>query len=81
MVGSLFYLALVVSLGAMALLMFMLRSGTAGKVASNFYLTPGLTAILGWLILGETLAGMAVAGFALACVGVWLAQREVSRER
>lgn len=81
MVGSLFYLALVVSLGAMALLMFMLRSGTAGKVASNFYLTPGLTAILGWLILGETLAGMAVAGFALACVGVWLAQRDVRRER
>ena len=76
MVGSLFYLALVVSLGAMALLMFMLRSGTAGKVASNFYLTPGLTAVLGWLVLGETLAGMAVAGFAVACVGVWLAQRE-----
>jgi drug/metabolite transporter (DMT)-like permease len=81
LVGTLFYLALVVSLGAMALLMFMLRSGTAGKVASNFYLTPGLTAILGWLILGETLAGMAVAGFAVTCVGVWLAQREVRRAR
>ncbi len=39
-VGTLLYLALVVSLGAMVLLMFMLRSGNAGKVASNFYLIP-----------------------------------------
>lgn len=69
------YLAWVVSLGAMALLMLMLRTGEAGRVASNFYLTPGVTAILGWLVLGESLGPTALAGFAVACLGVWLAQR------
>lgn len=75
-VGTLLYLALIVSLGAMVLLMFMLRSGNAGKVASNFYLTPGLTAIMGWLILGETLAATSIAGFVIASLGVWLAHHE-----
>ena len=74
-IGTLLWLALVVSLGAMALLMFMLRAGAAGKVASNFYITPGLTAVLGWLVLGEKLAATAVAGLFVASLGVWLAHR------
>ncbi len=76
LVGTLLYLALIVSLGAMVLLMYMLRSGNAGKVASNFYLTPGLTAIMAWLVLDETLQSAAVAGLLVASLGVWLAHRE-----
>lgn len=76
MLFSLFYLAIVVSLGAMALLMFMLRRGNAGKVASNFYLIPGVTALIGWLVLGESLTATALAGFTIASAGVWLAHRE-----
>ncbi len=76
LVGTLLYLALIVSLGAMVLLMFMLRTGNAGKVASNFYLTPGLTAILGWLVLDETFEIAAVAGLLVASLGVWLAHHE-----
>ncbi len=75
-VGTLFYLALVVSLGAPVMLMFMLRHGKAGKVASNFYLTPGITALLGWLFLGEVLEPRALLGLAVTSVGVWLAYRE-----
>ena len=76
MLFSLFYPAIVVSLGAMALLMFMLRRGNAGKVASNFYLIPGVTALIGWLVLGESLTATALAGFTIASAGVWLAHRE-----
>lgn len=75
LVVTLVYLALVVSVGAMALFIFMLRRGTAGQVASNFYLTPGLTAVLGWLVLGESLGPRAIAGFVIASLGVWLANR------
>ncbi len=76
MLFTLFYLGIVASLGVMALLMFMLRSGNAGKVASNFYLIPGVTAILGWVILRESLTTTALLGFLVASLGVWLAHRE-----
>ena len=72
---TLLHLTIGVSLGGMALLLFMLRTGTAGKVAANFYLTPGLTALLGWAILGEGLSPLAIAGFAVASAGVWLVNR------
>lgn len=75
LVGTLLYLALVVSIGAMALFILMLRTGTAGQVSSNFYLTPGMTAVMGWLVLGESLEPRAIAGFAVASLGVWLANR------
>jgi drug/metabolite transporter (DMT)-like permease len=74
-VATLLYLALVVSLGATVLLMVMLRHGAAGKAASNFYLTPGMTAILGFLLLGEPLGWQIVLGLAVASLGVWLANR------
>ena len=71
-VGTLLYLIFGVSLGGMGLYLYMLNSGTAGKVAANFYLTPGLTAVFGFVLLGETLTPLAVAGFAVASVGIWL---------
>ncbi|HJL53502.1 MAG TPA: EamA family transporter, partial [Arenicellales bacterium] len=61
--------------GGMAFYLYMLKTGTAGKVAANFYITPGLTALLGWLILGETLSLNVLAGFALAIVGLWMVHR------
>ena len=73
--ATLAYLAIAISVGGMALLLFMLKTGTAGKVAANFYLTPGVTAVLGWLILGEGLSTTAILGFGLASAGVWLVNR------
>jgi drug/metabolite transporter (DMT)-like permease len=32
--------------------------------------------VLAWLVLGETLTPMALAGFCISSIGVWLAQRE-----
>ena len=72
---ALVYLAVVVSIGGMALFLFMLKTGTAGKVAANFYLTPGVTAVIGWLVLGEGLPAAAIVGIALASTGVWLVNR------
>jgi drug/metabolite transporter (DMT)-like permease len=64
----------VVSIGGMALYYFMLNRGAAGRVAANFYLVPGVVALLGWSLLGETLTPPALGGLALASLGVWLAQ-------
>ena len=48
---------------------------SAVNVASLFYLTPPTTALLAWLLFGETLAGSALAGMALAVWGVYLSRR------
>ncbi len=69
------YLTVGVSLGAMGLYLLMLRHGAAGKVAANFYLTPGTAAVLAFIILGETLAWEALVGLFAATLGVWLVQK------
>ena len=65
---------LVLSFGAISLLNVLIRSGSALNVASLFYLTPPSTAVLAWLIFGETLGGLALAGMVLAVSGVYLAR-------
>jgi drug/metabolite transporter (DMT)-like permease len=69
------WLVLVLSLGAVSLLNVLIRSGSAVNVASLFYLTPPTTALIAWAMFGETLTGLALAGMALAVVGVWLARK------
>ena len=69
------WLVLVLSVGAISLLNWLIRHGSAVNVASLFYLTPPTTALLAWLLFGETLTGVALAGMALAVWGVYLSRR------
>jgi len=59
----------VVSLGGMSLYGFMLARGSAARVSANFYLVPGMAALLSWLFLGERLAPLAIVGLVVAGVG------------
>ena len=61
-----------VSLGGMALYFLMLARGTAARTTANFYLVPGTAAVLAWLLLGERLSPIAVAGLIVASAGCWL---------
>ena len=72
---ALAWLVLVLSVGAVSLLNVLIRSGSAVNVASLFYLTPPTTALIAWAMFGETLTGLALAGMALAVLGVWLARK------
>jgi len=72
---ALAWLVLVLSVGAVSLLNVLIRSGSAVNVASLFYLTPPTTALIAWAMFGETLTGPALAGMALAVLGVWLARK------
>lgn len=69
------WLVLVLSIGAISLLNWLIRHGSAVNVASLFYLTPPTTALLAWLLFGETLTGLALIGMALAVWGVYLSRR------
>ncbi|NMG75849.1 DMT family transporter [Aromatoleum diolicum] len=74
-VFALLWLVLVLSLGAISLLNLLIRGGSAVNVASLFYLTPPTTALMAWLLFGETLTGLALAGMVVAVAGVWLARK------
>ena len=67
------WLVLVLSIGAIFLLMYMIRQGEMSKVASLFYLVPAVTAVIAWVLFGEQLTLVQIAGMALTTVGVGLA--------
>lgn len=71
---ALLWLVLALSFGAISLLNVLIRSGSAVNVARLFYLTPPATALIAWLVFGETLSMFALAGMALALAGVYLAR-------
>lgn len=73
-VFALLWGALVLSIGAITLLNYLIRSGTAVNVAGLFYTVPGVTALMAWGIFGETLTGLSIAGMVVAVFGVWLAR-------
>ena len=63
------------SLGAVSLLLVLIRRGAVAGVASLFYLVPPVVAVLAFLLFGEVLTGVQVAGMALAAAGVAVASR------
>jgi drug/metabolite transporter (DMT)-like permease len=66
---------LAMSVGAVTLLLWLIRHGAATGVAALFYLVPPSTAVMAWLLFDERLATLALAGMAVTVVGVALATR------
>jgi len=76
---ALLWSVLVLSVGAISLLYWLLRHGAASNVARLFFLVPAVTAVMAFLVFGETLDALAVAGMALIAVGVALARPGAAR--
>jgi drug/metabolite transporter (DMT)-like permease len=74
-VFALAWLALVLSVGAISLLFHLIRHGEATRVSSLFYLTPLVTAAMAYLMFGETLTPLAMAGMVIGITGVALVVR------
>ncbi len=66
------WLSLVNSIGAVTVWFVLMKRGEASKVSSLFHLIPGVTAIMGYFVLGETLAPIALIGFGLTGLAVYL---------
>jgi drug/metabolite transporter (DMT)-like permease len=73
---ALLWLVVVLSVGAISLLYILIRRGVASQVASLFYLVPPVTAIIAYLVFGETLSIMAILGMAVSVFGVALVVRK-----
>lgn len=63
------------SLGAILLLLHMIRRGALSKVSSLFFLVPGVSALMAWIGFGESLTIVQIAGLCIATLGVSLASR------
>lgn len=66
------WLVLVLSIGAIAILYWLIRHAAATKVASFFYLVPATTAILAYFLFGEKLDWLSIVGMIGCAVGVVL---------
>ncbi len=69
---ALAWLVVVLSLGAIFLLLYLIRHGAATSVASLFYLVPPTTALIAWPLFGEAYSLLAAGGMALGMLAVWL---------
>ena len=79
LVFAMAWLVLVLSVGAILLLMYLIREGSVSQVASLFYLVPAVTALMAWPLFGETLTPFQLGGMALAALGVALATRKAAQ--
>ncbi len=66
------YMVLVLSVGAILLMFWLIRRGTASGFTSLYFLVPPVTLVEAWILFGEQLPPLALAGFAVATVGVSL---------
>ena len=69
------WLILVLSVGAILLLLWLLNSGSAAKVSSLFYLVPPATAIEAFFLFGEKVNTQGFLGIGVTALGVWLVMR------
>jgi drug/metabolite transporter (DMT)-like permease len=71
--GALAWSVGVLSLGAILIMLWLLKRQAASQVSSLFFLTPALSAIQGALLFGESLGVLSLVGLVVALLGVWLA--------
>ena len=69
-VGALLWSVFALSIGAIFLLFRLISRSAATEVTSLLYLTPPTTAIMAWLLFGEALGPLGLAGMAVAVAGV-----------
>ena len=67
---------IMVSFGAYAILMYLIKTGTASKTSNLFFLVPPCTAIMSFFVLGEELFLIDLIGLLICAFGVFIATRK-----
>jgi drug/metabolite transporter (DMT)-like permease len=66
---------IVLSIGAILLLMALIRHGDVAKVSALIFLVPAVAAVMAWLLFAETLTPVQIAGMLVCALGVLLVTR------
>jgi drug/metabolite transporter (DMT)-like permease len=74
-IGALAWLVIVLSIGAMSLLMLLLRENAVSRTSALFYLVPGVTAVMAYVMFGESLTPLQLAGLVVVSIAVVLMQQ------
>ncbi|MDO8775152.1 MAG: DMT family transporter [Burkholderiaceae bacterium] len=74
-IGAMAWSVLALTLGGSSLLYLLIQRGAATAVTSLLYLVPPTTALMAWLLFGETITTATVLGTALTALGVSLVVR------
>jgi drug/metabolite transporter (DMT)-like permease len=69
------WLVVVLSVGSIGLLYWLIRHSAATQVASLFYLVPGVTAIMAYVLFNERLDALSILGMVVCAAGVVLVNR------
>jgi drug/metabolite transporter (DMT)-like permease len=69
------WLVIVLSIAAVGLMYWLIRRSAATGFASLFYLVPAVTALMAYILFGERLDALSVAGMLVCAVGVVLVNR------
>ena len=72
---SVLWLAVVLSIGSIGLLYWLIRRSAATSVASLFYLVPAVTALMAYVLFGERLDPVSIAGMVACAAAVFLVNR------
>jgi drug/metabolite transporter (DMT)-like permease len=81
LVFALAWLVFVLSIAAVALMYWLIRHSAATRFASLFYLVPATTALMAFLLFGETLDALSIAGIIVCAFGVVLAGRATKSQK
>ena len=66
---------IVLSLGAITLLMLLIRLGDVGRVSRLIFLVPGVSALMAYGLFGETLSLIQIIGMAVCAAAVLIVTR------
>ena len=78
-VTALLWSIIVLSFGAVSLLLWLIAQGAASRVSSLFFLVPPTTALMAWLLFDERLPPLAMVGMVVAVLGVALVNLPAAR--
>lgn len=73
-IGALAWLVVLISIGAISLLMMLIRENAVSRISGLFYLVPGVTALMSFAFFGESLSLVQMAGLIVVTVAVVLMQ-------
>ncbi|TXJ09145.1 MAG: DMT family transporter [Afipia sp.] len=77
-VFGLTWLVLVLSFGSIGLLYWLIRHSAATRVASFFYLVPGVTALMAYVLFDERLDWLSIAGMVICAAAVLLVNKSTA---
>lgn len=75
LIGGLAWAVLGLSIGAIGLLLYLIRHGAVVGVATLLYLVPPVAALMAFVLFGETLSLIQILGMGFAALGVAIASR------